>query len=179
MARADARHSFGRGDQTIFNFVSQSVDEQLENKMTLWRYVQLRVFPLGNEHGMMQGTFLTETNTESMTSLLLTDFKARDSALSVEHSALSAYFEAFLISYTVKNAEILHEMCKYLNSHIGSSTNHSSLNADQLLQFPSLPQSHRQSKVESLQYSGHLNAEASLHADDSEVFSVRQFSSNA
>ena len=101
--------------------------------MTLAKYALQKVLQLGNEDGFMHGTYLNEANIERFKMLLVSEFRSQgDSFHQMEHLQLKGYFSALLQTYVIKNTEILHEMCKYLNAHISSassgfpSQNHSS-----------------------------------------------------
>lgn len=99
--------------------------------MTISKYALQKTVQLGNEQGLMHGTHLNEANIEQLKMHLVSDFRAQtsmsadDSSTSffqTQHLQLMGYFSALLQTYVIKNTEILHDMCKYLNTHIGSAS---------------------------------------------------------
>lgn len=99
----------------------------------------------------MQGTHLSEANVEALKRLLVSDLKAKDSFCSeLEPVQLASYFSTLLTSYMVRNKELLHDMCEYLNSHISVES--------------TLQQSEEKQGKDS--------------CNQSEVFSLHQFDSN-
>ena len=47
---------------------------ELENTMTLWRYAWRKLLQLGNETGLMQGTYISESHVEKLQSHLALEF---------------------------------------------------------------------------------------------------------
>lgn len=72
---------------SIFDFASGSVDEELDSKMTLLKFIQQRMVSLGNEEQLMHGTYIdADVNLERFKSVLLTEYKSKDSLNQIEHS---------------------------------------------------------------------------------------------
>ena len=87
------------------------------------RYVLTKAVALANENSLMQGTHMSEANIETLKTLLMSHFKEKDSFChETEPVHLTSYFSLLLTSYMTKNRELLHDMCKYLFSHISTES---------------------------------------------------------
>lgn len=136
--------------------------------MALLKFIQQLMVSLGNEEQLMHGTYIdADVNLERFKSVLLTEYKSKDSLNQIEHSQLMTFFSSLILIYQQKNTDILTEMCKYLNTHITNSLPSSSQPSRQHSEVD------HQNVVDMNQSNNHYQ-----EADDSQVFPVRQFNSS-
>ena len=148
--------------------------------MTLAKYTLCKTMQLGHEQGLMQGTYISEANIESLKMHLVSDYRAQaqDSSFqqqSMEYLQLMGYFASLLQSYAIKNRDILREMCQYLNSHIGGSSSGHYPSQNQ-----SAASSHPQYQHNLAPNDNQRELDDNPFVDDaqSEVFSVKQQHTN-
>ena len=55
------------------------MDEELDSSLTLWKYTNLKLMQLGNEQGLIHGTFIAEGSVEQIKACLVSDYRGRDS----------------------------------------------------------------------------------------------------
>ena len=72
------------------------MDEELDSSLTLWKYTNLKLMQLGNEQGLIHGTFIAESSVEQIKACLVSDYRGRDSMSQMSQLQLMGYFSAVL-----------------------------------------------------------------------------------